>query len=397
MPQLSNEPEPQSPVPTAPSSHLAELAIVFLRLGTLAFGGPVAHVAMMDQELVERRSWLSREQLLQQFSLTQLIPGPNSTELAMQIGYDRAGFKGLIVAGVAFIVPAMILVWLLAIGYMQTQSLPQVAQILYGVKPVIVAIVLQAIWKFGQKTLTDWTLLGATALAVLGYGLGWNETGILVAIGLGILGLKMKRSQLLAWVSIPNLLLPTIPAESHSGVASNALIPWTQVFGIFFKIGLVLYGSGYVLLAFLQRELVDRTHWLTAQQLLDAIAIGQLTPGPVLTTATFVGYLLAGHGGAIAATVGIFLPGFLLVALLNRWLMPWVQRSEFQTVLLGVNAASLGLMIGVTVNLARTAWVDGWTIALSIVSLGVLLRFKLNSAWLIAIGAAIGWGLKQVG
>ncbi len=377
---------------------LLELAAVFLRLGSIAFGGPAAHVAMMEREVVTRRQWMSREKLLDLFGMTNLIPGPNSTELAMQIGYDRSGWPGLATAGICFIFPAMTIVWIMAIGYVQTRSLPQVSQILYGINPVIVAIVLEALWKFGQKALTNrltW-IVGVTAC--VGYGLGCNELAIL--LGAGLVGwLVDRRSPPPAVVggSISGLLVQTSNpiengVESTSSITGSITgsIGWMNVLGLFLKIGSVLYGSGYVLLAFLQTELVDRTHLLTSQQLLDAIAIGQLTPGPVLTTATFLGYLLAGHGGAIAGTVGIFLPGFLFVAVLNRWMATLMGLSWIRSVLSGVNAASLGLMAGVSFMLMKAAWIDAPTIAISGVSAIVFWKFNLNPAIAIVIGAMIG-------
>ncbi len=371
---------------------LFELATVFLKLGTIAFGGPAAHVAMMEEEVVTRRSWMTREKLLELFGMTNLIPGPNSTELAMQIGYDRAGWQGLIIAGVCFVGPAMAIVWGLAIGYAQTQTLPQLSGVLYGIKPVIVVIILQALWKLGQKAVTDWVTGLAGAVAIGAYFLGWDEIAVLFSLGSLVWLVRRQKNQLLAWVPISGLLVQ-VPGASPIGTIKS--IDWTNVFVIFFKIGTVLYGSGYVLLAFLQRELVDRNGWLTSQQLIDAVAIGQLTPGPVLTTATFIGYLLAGNSGAIAGTIGIFLPSFLLVGILNLWVMPWMRSLGFQAFLAGVTAGSLGLMAGVTVTLIRSSLVDGWTIGISVLAAILLLKFKTNSAVLILVGGAIGWILQS--
>ena len=370
---------------------LFELAAVFLKLGTIAFGGPAAHVAMMEEEVVTRRSWMTREKLLELFGMTSLIPGPNSTELAMQIGYDRAGWLGLLIAGVCFIGPAMVIVWGLAIGYAQTQTVPQWSGVLYGIKPVIVVIILQALWKLGQKAVTDWVTGLVGVVAIGAYFLGWDEIGILLGMGSFVWLVRRPKNDLLTWVPISGLLAQT--PQAHP-VDTIKIIDWTNVFVIFLKIGSVLYGSGYVLLAFLQRELVDRNGWLTSQQLIDAIAIGQLTPGPVLTTATFIGYLLAGNSGAIAGTIGIFLPSFLLVGLLNLWVMPWLRSLGFKTFLTGVTAASLGLMAGVAVTLVRSSVVDGWTVGISSLATIVLLKFKTNSVVLILVGGAIGWILK---
>jgi chromate transporter len=370
---------------------LFELAVVFLKLGTIAFGGPAAHVAMMEEEIVTRRSWMTREKLLELFGMTNLIPGPNSTELAMQIGYDRAGWRGLVVAGVCFIGPAMAIVWGLAIGYAETQTLPQLSGVLYGIKPVIVVIILQALWKLGQKAVTDWVTGLAGVVAIGAYFFGWDEVAVLLGLG-GLVGLvRRQKNELLTWVPISGLLAQARP---NHPIPTIQAIDWTNVFVIFFKIGAVLYGSGYVLLAFLQRELVDRNGWLTSQQLIDAVAIGQLTPGPVFTTATFIGYLLGGNSGAIAGTIGIFLPSFLLVGILNLWVMPWMRSLGFQAFLTGVTAASLGLMAGVTVTLIRSSLVDSWTIGISVLAAIVLLKFKINSAVLILAGGAIGWILQ---
>lgn len=370
---------------------LFELAAVFLKLGTIAFGGPAAHVAMMEDEIVTKRSWMTREKLLELFGMTNLIPGPNSTELAMQIGYDRAGWRGLVIAGVCFIGPAMAIVWGLAIGYAKTQTLPQLSGVLYGIKPVIVVIILQALWKLGQKAVTDWVtgLVGVVAIAA--YFLGWDEVAVLLGLGGLVWVVRRQKNELLTWVPISGLLAQ---APQNDPISSIKAIDWTNVFVIFFKIGAVLYGSGYVLLAFLQRELVDRNGWLTSQQLIDAVAIGQLTPGPVLTTATFIGYLLAGNSGAIAGTIGIFLPSFLLVSILNFWVMPWVRSTGFQAFLTGITAASLGLMAGVTGTLVRSSLVDGWTMGISVLAAILILKFKTNSALLILAGGAIGWILQ---
>jgi len=370
---------------------LFELAVVFLKLGTIAFGGPAAHVAMMEEEIVTRRSWMTREKLLELFGMTNLIPGPNSTELAMQIGYDRAGWGGLVVAGVCFIGPAMAIVWGLAIGYAETQTLPQLSGVLYGIKPVIVVIILQALWKLGQKAVTDWVTGLAGVVAIGAYFFGWDEVAVLLGLGGLVWLVRRQKNELLTWVPISGLLAQARP---NYPIHTIQAIDWTNVFVIFFKIGAVLYGSGYVLLAFLQRELVDRNGWLTSQQLIDAVAIGQLTPGPVFTTATFIGYLLAGNSGAIAGTIGIFLPSFLLVGILNLWVMPWMRSLGFQAFLTGVTAASLGLMAGVTVTLIRSSLVDGWTIGISVLAAIVLLKFKINSAVLILAGGAIGWILQ---
>jgi chromate transporter len=375
--------------PRQQKQRLTELAMVFLRLGTIAFGGPAAHIAMMDNEVVNRRQWMSREKLLDLLGITNLIPGPNSTELAIHIGYERAGWRGLLVAGTCFIFPAMAIVWILAAIYARYQTVPQVEWLLYGIKPVIIAVVLQAVWNLGKKAAKDVPTIIAGVGAIATYFAGLNEILVLILLGVAVMLLKN-------WQSRGNItgafLLPFsgVLAQVGSTTAVTSL-SWINVFFFFLKIGCVLYGSGYVLLAFLQRELVERNQWLTSQQLLDAVAIGQFTPGPVFTTATFIGYLLAGNAGAIAGTIGIFLPAFVLVWIVNPWVSKLRQSPWASGFLDGVNAASLGLMAGVTYTLGRAALVDWLTITLAIVSAIAVFRFKINSAWLVLAGGAIGF------
>jgi chromate transporter len=375
--------------PKQQKQRLTELAAVFLRLGAIAFGGPAAHIAMMDNEVVNRRQWMSREKLLDLLGITNLIPGPNSTELAIHIGYERAGWRGLVVAGSCFILPAMLIVWALAAIYARYQTVPQVEWLLYGIKPVIIAIVIQAVWNLGKKAAKDVPTIIAGVAAIIAYLAGLNE--ILVLILLGIAVMLLKNWQARGHTSGAFLLpMSGILAQIGSTTAAVASVTWINVFVFFLKIGCVLYGSGYVLLAFLQRDLVERNQWLTSQQLLDAVAIGQFTPGPVFTTATFIGYLLAGNAGAIAATIGIFLPAFMLVLLVNPW-VPKLRQSPWASGFLdGVNAASLGLMAGVTYTLGRAALVDWITIIMAILSAIAVFRFKINSAWLVLAGGAIG-------
>ncbi|MEH2436759.1 MAG: chromate transporter [Nostoc sp.] len=383
--------------PRQQKQRLTELATVFFRLGTIAFGGPAAHIAMMDNEVVNRRQWMSREKLLDLLGITNLIPGPNSTELAIHIGYERAGWRGLLVAGSCFILPAMLIVWALAAIYARYQTVPQVEWLLYGIKPVIIAIVIQAVWNLGKKAAKDvptiiagMAAMSTTGFANAAYLAGLNE--ILVLILLGIAVMLLKNWQARGHTSGAFLLpISGILAQVGSTTAAVTSVSWASVFVFFLKIGCVLYGSGYVLLAFLQRDLVERNQWLTSQQLLDAVAIGQFTPGPVFTTATFIGYLLAGNAGAIAATIGIFLPAFLLVWVVNPWVPKLRQSSWASGFLDGVNAASLGLMAGVTYTLGRAALVDWLTIIVAIVSAIAVFKFKINSAWLVLVGGAIGF------
>lgn len=368
---------------------LGELASVFLRLGVLAFGGPAAHIAMMDEEVVERRRWFSREDLLDLIGVTNLIPGPNSTELAIHIGYARAGWRGLLIAGSCFILPAMGIVWTLAIFYQRFQTIPQLQWLLYGLKPVIIAIVLQAVWGLGKKALKDFPTAIAGILAIIAYLSGFNEVLLLLLLGTAVMLIKNWHRQ---GAAQGVLFLPVSEVLAQSGASPEIVsASGMAVFWTFLKIGSVLYGSGYVLLAFLQRDLVEQNQWISSQQLLDAIAIGQFTPGPVFTTATFIGYLVAGHGGAIAGTIGIFLPAFLLVWAVTPWVPKLKQSPWVRGFLDGVNAASLGLMAGVTWTIAQSALVDALTLAVAIVSIIAAFRFKVNATWLLLGGASVGF------
>jgi len=362
--------------------------LLFLKLGTTAFGGPAAHIAMMDEEVVRRRHWLSEQEFLDYLSAVNFIPGPNSTEMAIHIGHRRAGWPGLIVAGSCFIVPAAVLVGILAWAYVRWGALPQAEGLLYGVKPVVIAVVLQALWKLGRSAVkTIW--LAAVAVAALALAaVGINEL-LVLAIG-GLLGLAGVWNRLRGQRA--SLFVPGIKrALSAAAIAASVPVGLWPIFLIFAKIGSVLFGSGYVLLAFLRADLVERYHWLTQQQLLDAVAVGQVTPGPVFTTATFIGYVLHGTPGAIAATLGIFLPAFVFVAI-SAPLLPKLRASRTAgAVLDGINVASLALMALVTWQLARAAFVDWFTLLLGIASAIALLRFRgLNSAWLVLAAAALG-------
>jgi chromate transporter len=363
---------------------ISELAFLFFKLGTIAFGGPAAHIAMMRQEVVGRRKWLTDEEFLDLNSAANLIPGPNSTELAIHIGYERAGWPGLIIAGVCFILPAMLIVLALASVYVAYGQLPQVGAVLYGLKPVIMAIVLQALWQLSKAAIKDmWlALLGIIGLALSFAGV--NElvilfaTGIVVALANWAIHARKKNTTA--------AIIPLVLFQTAGVSAGSATL--TGIFLFFLKIGSVLFGSGYVLLAFLRADLVERYGWLTNQQLLDAVAVGQVTPGPVFTTATFIGYVLAGVPGAVVATVGIFLPAFVFVAL-SGWLVPKIRRSPVLGGFLdGVNVASLALMAYVTFELGRSAIIDWFTVLLFIVSAFLLMVYRVNSVWLI-LGAAV--------
>ncbi len=384
---------------------LWELARLFFRLGTTAFGGPAAHIAMMEDEVVRRRGWLSREKFLDLLGAVNLIPGPNSTEMAIHIGYLRAGWAGLLVAGVCFIVPAMAIVTAIAWAYVQFGSLPEFAGMLYGVKPVVIAIVAQALWGLSKTAVKTRFLATVAILATVAGFLGVDELSLLLATGM-LAALRGGVVQSGAWHLRPILILSVIVcgllALIHfaSGVTgpAEAEFGMSPLFFYFVKVGSVLYGSGYVLLAFLQGDLVGRWHWFTTTQLLDATAVGQVTPGPVFTTATFIGYLLGADSGGLSggligatvATVGIFLPSFVFVALSGP-LIPRLRKSLVAGAFLdGVNVASLALMAVVTWHLGRAAIVDLPTVLLAVVSAILLIRFRVNSLWLILGGALVG-------
>ena len=361
---------------------LREVARVFLTLGTIAFGGPVAHIAMMRRELVGRRQWMSDEQFLDRVGAVNLIPGPNSTELAILLGYDRARWRGLLVAGVCFIAPAFVIVLALAWAYVRYGSTPAAASLLYAMKPVVVAIVVWALVGLLRTAVKGWVTGAIAVAAITAYLLGVNELVVLFAGGLIAMAVRVGTggSFLVVLAPVPGEPLFPDPTAGQLG----------HLFLLFLKIGSVLYGSGYVLLAFLRGDFVDRLGWLTETQLLDAVSIGQVTPGPVFTTATFVGYQVAGLGGAVVATVGIFLPSFVLVALLARYVDRIRDRAWSAGFLDGVNAAALALMAGVTLQLGRVALVDPLTIALAVTTLVLQWRTNLNTAWYIGVAALIG-------
>lgn len=358
---------------------------MFLKLGATAFGGPAAHIGMFHDEVVTRRKWLTDQQFLDLLGVTNLIPGPNSTEMAIHVGFLRAGWPGLIAGGAGFILPAMLIVIGLSAFYARFGATPQAEWLLYGIKPVVIAIIVQALWTLGRKAikspLTALTGLGALAT----YFLGVQPLAALLAGGLLVALIEnarrfRKQSAVGLLLPLAGLSLPTLAAPFN--------LWW--MFLIFFKIGAVLYGSGYVLLAFLHNDFVVQLGWLTDQQLLDAVVIGQVTPGPLFTTATFIGYQLAGIPGAILGTLGIFLPSFIFVALSNR-LIPRLRNSPWTGSLLdGVNVASLGLMAAVTWELGRATFIDPLTLVAGLASAALLVHYKINSTWLIAGGALIG-------
>ena len=376
------------PAPTR-SGALAEVVRVFLKLGVIGFGGPAAHIAMMRDEVVRRRRWISDERFLDLLGMTNLIPGPNSTEMAIHLGYVRAGWPGLVLGGACFIGPAVVIVLVIAWLYVHYGTTPAARWVLYGILPVVIAVVAQAIWALGRAAVKG-PLLAVVGLVVLGLALaGFNELALLFGGGAVVVLVRLtRRSTGSAAVLAAMLGLPGVALGQGAAVASG--VAFGTLFLTFLKIGATLYGSGYVLLAFLRNDFVHRLGWLTDRQLLDAVAVGQVTPGPVFTTATFIGYVLAGGTGAILATVAIFLPSFVFVAL-SYPLLPRIRGSRGASAFLdGVNVAALGLMAAVTWQLARSAIVDVFTGALAVLA-GVLLILRgVNSAWLIAGGAVAG-------
>ncbi len=366
-------------------SRLKEVGALFLKLGSTAFGGPAAHIAMMEDEVVKKRKWMSHEHFLDLVGATNLIPGPNSTEMTMHCGHERAGWKGLIVAGVSFIMPAVIITMVFAFLYQKYGKLPQIEPFIYGIKPAVISIIVFAVYNLGKKGLKNLELgiLGAATLLVI--LLGVNEIAALFVAGfLGLLLYFIKSSR--------NDLHVFVPLLSFSFFQSlNLNILW-----IFLKVGSILYGSGYVLFAFLDSELVT-TGLLSRQELIDAVAVGQFTPGPVLSTATFIGWQLNGFWGAILATIGIFLPSFLFVALLNP-IIPKLRKSKYMSAFLdAINIASVAIILSVAIVMGKETITDWRTIVIALLSFGAVITFKkLNSAFIVIGGALLGYLLYLV-
>jgi chromate transporter len=363
-----------------------EVALLFLKLGFTAFGGPAAHIAMMRDEVVQRRKWVDDQRFLDLLGAVNLIPGPNSTEMTIHLGHLRAGWPGLILAGTCFILPAMLIVMALAWVYVHVGATPQAHWLLYGVKPVIIAIIVQALVGLVRQAVKGPLTAGVGLVTLALYILGVNEIALLFAGGLAVMlaqNLRRLRTPGMASVVLPFVSLSPV-------VLTGTAFSLPLLFLTFLKIGAVLYGSGYVLLAFLRADFVIRLGWLTDQQLLDAVAIGQVTPGPVFTTATFIGFILGGVPGSLWATLGIFLPAFVFVAISNP-LIPRIRHSSWASGLLdGVNITALGLMAAVTWQLSRASLVDPLTIVLALLALGLLLKYKINATWLVLGGAVLG-------
>ena len=376
---------------------LGEIAWVFLKLGTIAFGGPAAHLAMMEEEFVRRRRWITYAEFLERLAMANLIPGPSSTEVAIFVGQLKRGWRGLIVAGCCFIIPAAVIVSLIAWAYVRFGALPKVEGVLSAIKPAVVAIVVQALGKLGRTGIRTPLLALIAALAAMLGSIGLSPVSVLIVAGLISASTLALEGRLLLSAAHPKIVgLPKLLGGIIALGALGAAFPVAlgRLFLSFLKIGSVVFGSGYVLLAFLQTEFVERLHWLTDKQLIDAVAVGQFTPGPVFTTATFIGYIVAGWQGAAAATIGVFLPGFILVAASGP-LIPRLRRSPAAAAALdGVVAGSLALMAIVAWQLGKASIVDWKTLAVFGASLIVLLRFRLNSAFVIAAAAVVGWIMR---
>lgn len=387
-----------------PLNRLIELAQLFLKLGITGFGGPVAHIAMIEDEVVKRRQWLTQEHFLDLLGATNLIPGPNSTEMVIHIGYIYAGWLGLIVSGISFILPAVLITGAFAFIYVSYGSVPEFSPLLYGIKPVVLAIILSAVFGLGKKALKNQQLLIIAVLVALVNYFGKVNEVITLLLG-GILGMIWLHNLAMNSNKQTNLLITAVSLGTT--LPKIALTPTVSIWqlGLFFlKVGSVLFGGGYLLIAFLQGELVDQYHWITQQQLLDAIAVGQFTPGPVLSTATFIGYIISGLPGAIVATVGIFLPSFLLVVLLNP-IIPWLRKSPWTRHFLdAVNASAVALMIVTTLqitvktlSLEKFPLLDSFSLFIFLIATVLIIRFRIHASWLVLGGGLISIALGLLG
>jgi chromate transporter len=386
------------------NGRLGELARLFLKLGCVAFGGPAAHIAMYEDEVVRRRGWMSAEHFLDLVGATNLIPGPNSTEMTMHVGYERAGWAGLVVAGSCFVLPAALITGVLAWLYVQFGTLPAAAPFLDGIKPAVLAIILGAVWRLGRKAVKSWRVLAVGVAVLVAVLAGANEViALLVGGVVGMFWLRLGGGRgseganvLAVPIGAPFTKLAGLGTLSAGLGAAAASVPLWKLALFFLKVGAILYGSGYVLIAFLHGDLVAGYGWLTDQQLLDAVAIGQFTPGPVLSTATFIGYVIAGAPGAVVATVAIFLPSFFFVLILNP-LIPRLRSWPWTAAFLdSINVSALALMVAVTLELGMvvlTAW-PAWVIA--VLAAVLTLRFRVNAAWVVVGAAVAGWALSAL-
>lgn len=367
---------------------LIPLVLSFLKLGFTAFGGPAAAYGMMRQEFVVKKKWVTEDKFLDFLGVANLVPGPNATELAILIGFTHAGWLGMILAGVCYILPSMLTVLVFAWAYVQFGALPQLEGMLYGIKPVVVAIIISAMWAMLKLRLKDYPGLGVVLVVFVAYLLGVNPILLLLVGGvvMGLIRFGQRPGNVLPlfliWLYEPMRVLQELIQAVEFSLA--------RLFWVFLKAGALMFGSGYVLLAFIHDDLVLRLGWLTDAQLVDAIAIGQVTPGPLSTTATFVGYLMGGIPAAILATVAMFLPSFIFVGVIYFAVTKLRESEQFTGLIDGINFAALGLMAGVTWEIAGTALVDPVTIGIALVALFFLLRYELGAPWLILGGAAVG-------
>ena len=362
------------------------IILVFLKISFTAFGGHAAHLAMMEEEVVRKRKWISHEEFLDIISAANLIPGPNSTETALHIGYSLANWRGFFAAGLSFITPTIIIVTGVAMAYVKYGMLPATENILFWIKPVIMAVISLAIYRFSKTAVKSKLLLFMLLLACLASVFKITEIAVILTVGILVMFINISRNKFNSFVPSSFLLDPIIQASSCT---VSCDLP--AIFLFFFKISAIIFGSGYVLYAFLYNDLVVNYQWISQAQLIDAIAIGQFTPGPVFTAATFIGYLLAGVPGALIASVGVFLPAFIYVALTSPFLSQMRQSKSLSFFLDGVNVASLALMIVVCFNLASAMLTNSLAISIFAVSLAILWRFKVNSAWLILVAAVLGF------
>ena len=370
----------------ANKNELTEIAKLFLKLGTISFGGPAAHISMMEDEVVKKRKWMTQEHFLDLVGATNLIPGPNSTEMTMHCGYERGGWKGLFVAGICFIFPAVIITAVFAWLYQVYGQLPKVEPYIYGIKPAVISIIAMAAWRLGKKAVKNVELAVLGLITLMACLLGLNEIAALFGCGLlGFLLYLFKQNRDKAKSLVPLFLFQLTDPISLSSL---------KIFLTFLKIGAILYGSGYVLFAFLDAELVANG-WLTRQTLIDAVAVGQMTPGPVLSTATFIGWQMNGLQGALAATAGIFLPSFIFVLLLNPYVPKMRRSNAISAVLDAVNVAAIALIIFVCLEMAKDTLTDWRTILIAVISMIVVFVFKkLNSAFIVLGGSLLGFVLS---
>ncbi len=388
-------PEPVQAISASESqnSRLRSLILTCLKIGLISFGAPTAHIAMMENEFVHKRKWITEEHFLDMLAAANLIPGPNASELAYHVGYVRAGLPGLVLGGLAFISPAFLASAILGAIYVKYGALPIISGLFYFLNPLVLAIVVDTTWRVGKSSLKGWEQFLIFGLTIAASLLGGNETIILLSAGgLGILlhyWLKLKQHPPIAMLSfLPLPLIGLIPVlNSAAPILENRLV---QIFLYFLKTGAVLFGSAMVLFGLIQNDVVTRFGWLTQQQLSDAITVGQITPGPVLSSSSFIGFLSGGWAGAALATLGVFLPGFILVAVTAPILKKLRESKLAQCFLKGVNAGVVALILMVAVNMGRTGLVDIWTILLFAAGLFVLLKFELTPVYLVITGFLLG-------